>query len=124
MTHYYLYIEAGHQIDDNTRFYRVAIGESAIMQQRKAWLESYALEHGHFFVRWTIDASRFLLQVRKSLQGKARYLEGTTAHSLMKHLKTGDEDPATYYANLNRHRMLMQIDPAYYAEHTIHRFEK
>lgn len=121
MTHYYLYIEAGHQIDENTRFYRVAIGESAQMLKRKAWLESYALEHGHFFVLWTLAAISFYDECRLSLEGRARSLEPRTAHGLIHQFKTGEDDPATYYANLNRHKMLMQIDPRYYSEHTIFR---
>lgn len=121
MTHYYLYIEAGHQIDENTRFYRVAIGESAQMLKRKAWLESYALEHGHFFVRWSLDASNFYNDCRLSLEGRARSLEPRTAQALIRQFKTGEEDPASYFANLNRHKMMMQIDPRYYSEHTIHR---
>lgn len=119
MTHYYLYIEAGLQIDENTRFYRVAIGESQQMLKRKAWLESYAMEHGHFFVRWSLDALNFYNDCRRSLEGHARSLEPRTAHALIHQFKTGEEDPASYFANLNRHKMMMQIDPMYYSEHYI-----
>lgn len=121
MTHYYLYIEAGHQIDENTRFYRVAIGESAPMLKRKAWLESYALEHGHLFVLWDIDAVKFYDECKLSLEGHARSLEPRTALALIHQFKTGEEDPATYFSNLNRHKMMMQIDPRYYSDHTIYR---
>ena len=119
MTHYYLYIEAGHQIDENTRFYRVAIGESTLMLKQKAWLESYALEHGHLFVRWTLAATDFYNECRLSLEGRARSLEPRTARALIHQFKTGEEDPASYFANLTRHKMLMQIDPMYYSEHYI-----
>ena len=121
MTHYYLYIEAGHQIDENTRFYRVAIGESTPMLKRKAWLESYALEHGHLFVLWDIDAVKFYDDCKLSLEGRARSLEPRSAHALIQQFKTGEDDPASYFANLNRHKMMMQIDTRYYSEHTIYR---
>lgn len=124
MKHYYLYILAGHEIDTNTKFFRVAIGESAKELKLKAWLESYALEHGHLLALWTNSTAEFYAKCLDSLGYEFQPLLNYCADGMKRYLQTGEEDPATYHANLNRHRLLMQIDSKYYAEHTIHRFNK
>lgn len=117
MTRYYLYIEAGTHLDADTNFYKVAIGESE--QQRKiyAWLESYAIEHGHFFVRWSLDAADFLEKCVESIGPDAKPIHHIVGITLVRALKNGCEDPDTYLANQHRHEMLMRIDPKYYMFH-------
>lgn len=114
MTHYYLYIAAGHTIDSNTRFYKVGIGESEAQNKKRAWLEAYAFEHGHFFVRWSLDAVEFCVKCQQSIGIKHPDVLSVLANDLCKILATGCEEPAFYQSALNRHHLLMQIDPNYY----------
>lgn len=116
MKHYHLYIKAGVQIDQDTEFFKVAIGTSGREQKISAWLESYAMEHGHLFIVWDALAADFLTKCFASIAPlKPRY-STATAVGLRTWLQTGKEDPATYYANMQRHRLLMQIDPEYYTQ--------
>lgn len=114
MTHYYLYIAAGLQIDTSTRFYKVGIGESEAQNKKRAWLEAYAFEHGHFFVRWSLDAVEFCVKCQESIGRKFPEVLSVMANDLCKILATGCEEPAFYQSALNRHKLLMQIDPDYY----------
>lgn len=116
MKHYHLYIRAGVQIDENTEFYKVAIGTSEREQRQCSWLESYAMEHGHLFMIWDAAAVGFLDRCFTSLLPLKRHYSVISAAALGFLLKTGNEDPATFYANLQRHRLLMQIDPHYYTQ--------
>lgn len=119
MTHYYLYIAAGLTIDSNTRFYKVGVGESEAQIKKRAWLEAYAFEHGHFFVRWSLDAVEFCVKCQQSIGILHPMAQSIMANDLCKLLNGTGEEPAFYQAALNRHRLLMQIDPYYYAYHTI-----
>lgn len=114
MTHYYLYIAAGLQIDTNTRFYKVGIGESEAQNKKRAWLQAYANEHGHFFVRWNCSAVEFCCKCMESIGSSMFQLKAIMANDLCKVLGEGAEEPASYQAELNRHHLLMQIDPDYY----------
>lgn len=114
MTRYYLYIKAGVLLDEHTAFYKVACGESQKGDQMNAWLEAYAAEHGHFFVRWSIDTVGFLDQCQMSIGCKAQDIKSIAAADLIKSLKTGCEDPSCYEAIRNRHHMMMQLNPHYY----------
>lgn len=114
MTHYYLYIAAGIQVDADTRFYKVGVGESEAQNKKRAWLEAYAFEHGHFFVRWSLDAVEFCVKCQESIGRKYPEVLSVMANDLCKILATGCEEPAFYQSSLNRHKLLMQIDPDYY----------
>lgn len=119
MTHYYLYIRAGKVLDANTRFYKVGIGESQSQLRKLAWLESYALENGHFFVRWSQDAVSFMLQCQKSIGPGCSNILAVCAAELVRILRDGHAEPSSVQANINRHRLMMQIDSAYYCFNTI-----
>lgn len=119
MTHYYLYIAAGLTIDTNTRFYKVGIGESEAQNKKRAWLEAYAFEHGHFFVRWSLEAVEFCVKCQKSIGIQHPDVLSVMANDLCKILATGCEEPAFYQSALNRHHLLMQIDPNYYTCHML-----
>lgn len=114
MTHYYLYIAAGLTIDSNTRFYKVGIGESEAQNKKRAWLESYAYEHGHFFVRWSLDAVEFLARCLESVHKDLFDVLTMKADDMVGVLNGTRGEPAFYQAALNRHHLLMQIDPNYY----------
>lgn len=119
MTHYYLYIAAGLQIDSNTRFYKVGIGESEAQNKKRAWLEAYAFEHGHFFVRWSLEAVEFCVKCQESIGRQYPEVLALMANDLYKILAEGCEEPSFYQAALNRHHLLMQIDPNYYTCHML-----
>lgn len=119
MTHFYLYIEAGVQLNADTHFYKVAIGESEAQQRIYAWLESYAIEHGHFFVRWSHDAADFYQKCADSIGHDASPLAHVVGTALVRALKNGCEDPATFLANQHRHELLMRIDSNYYMYHEL-----
>lgn len=114
MTHYFLYIKAGVVLNEDTRFYKVGIGESKQGIRLQAWLEAYAAEHGHMFCRWSHDSWGFYSKCLISIGPNAQELQAITAAELKKVLRTGCEDPASYDAIMNRHKMMMAIDPHYY----------
>lgn len=114
MTHYYLYIQAGATLNTYTAFFKVGIGESDAQIRKRAWLQAYANEHGHFFVIWSPDAVDFMIKCQESIGPKAKNVVAIMANDLVRILRDGAEVPSSYQAELNRHRVLMQIDPRYY----------
>lgn len=114
MTHYYLYIKAGQELDTNTDFFKVGIGESDAQIRKRAWLQAYANEHGHFFVIWSPEAVEFMIKCQESIGPNAKNVVAVMANGLVRILRDGAEVPSSYQAELNRHRVLMQIDPRYY----------
>lgn len=114
MTHYFLYIKAGAVLNEDTRFYKVGIGESKEGMLIYAWLEAYAAEHGHMFCRWSHDAVEFYSKCIESIGHNAQLIKSIPAADLKKVLRTGCEDPACYEAIMNRHKMMMALDPHYY----------
>lgn len=114
MTHYYLYIRAGKTLCSDTRFYKVGIGESESQQRNYAWLESYAFEHGHFFVIWSPEAVDFLLKCLQSIDRDSSNIIALKAVELVRILRDGHAEPSTFQTNVNRHRLMMKIDPNYY----------
>lgn len=121
MTRYYLYIKAGVQMDEHTRFYRVAIGEGIQGRKVNAWLEAYAFEHGHFFVRNSADATDFLMKCLDSLGFNQQLLIPISGKDLVATLKGGNDDPAFWQACQHRHELMMRIDPHYYVYHELAR---
>lgn len=119
MTHYYLYIAAGLKIDHDTRFFKVGIGESEAQRKKLAWLEAYAYEHGHYFVLWSLDAVEFAVKAQQSIGMQQPDVMSIMANDLCKWLQTGCEEPAFYQSALNRHKLLMAIDPDYYVSQVI-----
>lgn len=116
MVHYYIYIECGSTLTDTARFYKVGIGQSEMGRRQMAFLESYALEHGHFFVIVSLDAWSFVEKCLGSIGKSLADVLPCTAEHLIKHFKVGEELPETYFANLQRHKLMMAIDPAYYTQ--------
>lgn len=119
MTHYYLYIKAAQTLDTDTRFYKVGVGESEVQRKKMAWLESYAIEHGHFFVLWSPEAVDFMLKCQQSIGADYYNVIALMAVELVRILRDGAPEPSSYQANLNRHRLMMQINPDYYFLNTI-----
>lgn len=119
MTHYYLYIQAGATLNTYTAFFKVGIGESDAQIRKRAWLQAYANEHGHFFVIWSPDAVDFMVKCQKSIGPEAKNVIAIMANDLVRILRDGAEVPSSYKAELNRHNLMMQVDSAYYCYNTI-----
>lgn len=119
MTRYYLYIKAGVQLDADSQFFKVAVGESQKEARVYAWLESYAYEHGHLFVRWSLPAVDFLSRCLESVDKSMFDVVNMKGKALVAFLRTGAEEPAFLQAALSRHKLLMQIDPDYYANYQL-----
>lgn len=124
MTHYFLYIKAGIQIDANTAFYKVGIGKSDKGLRLRAWLEAYAAEHGHLFCIWSKDSADFYSRCVESIGHGAPLIQEIPGDTLKEVLRTGCEEPECYYALLNRHKMMMAVDPHYYAYYQLSRRKK
>ena len=114
MTHYYLYIQAGRTLDADTAFFKVGVGRSDAQTKKFAWLQAYAHEHGHYFVIWSSEADEFLIKCRKSIGTKVKNVVAIMANDLVRILRDGAQEPSSYHAGLNRHHLMMTIDPRYY----------
>lgn len=115
MTHIYLYIECGKSLDYDSRFYYVTIGESQRETRIYTYLESYALEHGHYFVLRDAAALEFLVRCLDSINGTLSQVCQCTGKELVEHFKESAPVPYSLIANRQRHDLLKRIDPAYYA---------
>lgn len=115
MTHYYLYIHCGASLSEDSRFYKVAIGQSSRETKFFTYLESYALEHGHYFVLWDADAIEFLKKCLDSINGTLSQVIIVNGADFVKSLKENAPVPYSLNANLQRHDLLRRIDAAYYA---------
>lgn len=115
MTHIYLYIECGASLDEDANFYFVTIGESPRETSIYAYLESYALEHGHYFVLRDATALEFLTRCLISINGSLSQVRQCSGRELMDYFKESAPVPYSLVANQQRHELLKKIDPAYYA---------
>ena len=115
MTHIYLYIECGASLDEDSRFYFVTIGESEQETHICAYLESYALEHGHYFVLRDTYAIDFLTRCLISINGSLSQVRQCSGRELMDYFKESAPVPYSLTANQQRHELLKKIDPVYYA---------
>lgn len=124
MTHFYLYITADSTIDRESMFFMVGIGESERMRKHQAWLEAFAYEHGHFFVKWTSEAVEFCRKCLDSVGLKMDSVKAVKAPDLVKFLGYGEKAPIFYQSAINRHHVLMQVDSNYYFYNTIGKKKK
>lgn len=115
MTHIYLYIECGKSLDDDSRFYYVTIGESQRETRIYTYLESYALEHGHYFVLRDAAAINFLKRCLDSVNGTLSHVRQCSGKELMEYFLNSAPVPYSLTANRQRHELLKKIDPAYFA---------
>lgn len=115
MTHIYLYIECGASLDEDSRFYFVTIGESHVETRIYAYLESYALEHGHYFVLRDEAALEFLTRCLISINGSLSQVRQCSGRELRNYFMESAPVPYSLVANQQRHDLLKRIDPAYYA---------
>lgn len=65
--HYYIYIEAGAQIDLGSRFFRVGIGTSKQANRDFLFLLGHAVSSGFYFEKQSDVTDNFLKNIAKSL---------------------------------------------------------
>lgn len=116
MTRYYLYIMAGLELDNSTRFYKLSIGESERQDRVRAWLEAYALEHGHFFALCDRSCVDFLDSCLRSVAKDWRDVLITRGDAFVASLRGDGDDPVMFSQALHRHRFMRKINPNYYAQ--------
>ena len=61
MTHKYYYVSAGQICDENTRIYIVTLGQSLQGRRDYEFLRTYAIQHGHYFEKISIESDIFIL---------------------------------------------------------------
>lgn len=89
MTHKYYYVSAGKVCDENTCIYSVMIGESLQGRRDHDFLQSYAIQNGHYFATVSNESDIFIDNLVDSLAEfdiKRRHLTG---RDLVKLLRQG-----------------------------------
>ena len=67
MKHSYLYIEAGREIDESSRFFRVYVGASAQANRDYLFLLAHATNNNYFLQITSSVTDEYLLNIAKSL---------------------------------------------------------
>lgn len=109
MTHFYYYIEAGREMDDTSRVYRVAIGASIQANRDYLFLIAFSQSHGHYFEIVSESSKEFIAKVLAC----GYHLEPIFARDLVRGLKSQTANPLNQNALSNRHRFMMQTSLGY-----------
>lgn len=88
MTHKYLYIEAGAQIDATTHFFIVWLGNSKQADRDYLYLVANATNHNHYFKLWSKEVDDFIVKVRESLHLNSLPFQSVTARALVRSFKS------------------------------------
>lgn len=67
MTHYYLLIVAGEEIDETTRFFKIAVGSGAADVAGIPAMKALAAAHHWYFAKYSHETTDFLLKISLSL---------------------------------------------------------
>lgn len=87
MTHYYYYIIAGAQCDENTRLFKVGVGSSKQGQRDYLFLTAFAVEHGHYFELVSDKTDLFVHRVTLSLGGVLPSIMVLSSREMVRYLK-------------------------------------
>lgn len=87
MIHYHYYIEAGAQLDENTRIYKVGVGSSKQGRRDYLFLTAFAVEHGHYFEMVSDKTDDFVRRVTLSLGGVLPSIKVLPAREMVRYLK-------------------------------------
>lgn len=87
MTHYYYYIIAGAQCDENTRLFKVGVGSSKQGQRDYLFLTAFAVEHGHYFELVSAKTDNFVHRVTLSLGGVLPSIMVLSSREMVRYLK-------------------------------------
>ena len=88
MNSYYLYVEAGPQVDAASKFFKVSIGKGLIGSHAKNVIESYAASHGHFFNKWCAEIDEFCAKLAKSIEAHTLPIIWLSSKEMVRYLKT------------------------------------
>lgn len=112
MTHYFIYILAGHELTTTAAFYSVALGTSRQGQRDCSFLEQYAAQHGHYFARWSSSVDDFLTKVKKSLLPHVVTIQPISGRDLVRCLRTDSrvQLSAEFLSNLHHERFMLNLD--------------
>lgn len=116
MKSYYLLIVADSVIDNKTKFYRVAIGQSALDQKAFQALSMWANAHGHYFQKYCSEVDRFVFRIACSLGKKVYDLPKMTLQvsDLMKSIRDFGRTPEIPPLSKTAAFARQIIDPAAY----------
>lgn len=95
MNTYYLYVEAGPQVDAASKLFKVSIGKGLIGSHAKNVIESYAASHGHFFKRWCAEIDEFCANLAKSIEAHSLPLIWLSSKEMVRYLKTHERPSET-----------------------------
>lgn len=87
MTHYYYYIIAGAQLDENARIYKVGVGSSKQGRRDYLFLTAFAVEHGHYFEMVSGKTDDFVHRVTLSLGGVLPSIMVLSSREMVRYLK-------------------------------------
>lgn len=113
MKTYYLYIEAGAQIDKDSKFYKVGVGTSKQATRDYLYLIAYSVQHGHYFEKWSSEVATFLNQVAGSMNQKSVTLMGADARDLVRQFKAFQAVPLSAHSLRAAHQLRMVTDTDY-----------
>ena len=112
MKSYYLYIEAGQEVNDTSKFFKVAIGTSARDQRDLRTLMLWAEKNGHYFKVWSREVDDFVKNLARSLQVPILPLTWLSCRELCRYLNSQTLPPmvpAQLEAS-NHQAMLLNLD--------------
>lgn len=113
MVHYYYYVSAGAQCDENTRIYKVAVGTSKQCQRDYAFIMTYALEHGHYFEVVSSRSDDFVKRLRHSLVQFNVQLEWLSCRDLTALLRSAVSSPLSPNALHAAHQQRTTLNLTY-----------
>ena len=113
MTHRYYYVVAGQLCDGTTMAYKVAIGTSVQGKRDFEFLQSYALQHNHYFAQLSIESVTFMDNLLNSLAEFDIQLQHITGRELVKIFKSCCADPLNPSALSSANYQLKMLDTSY-----------
>ena len=113
MTCKYYYVSAGAICDDATRIYVVTLGISAQGKRDHTFLQSYAIQHGHYFEKVSLESDTFIRNLRESLSEFNIPTRLMAGRDMVKFLVKG-ESPLDFQSHLSTaNYQLKMLDTSY-----------
>lgn len=113
MTHYHLYIIAGHILDETAIFYKVGVGTSKQAQRDHQFLLDYAAKHGHFYRIIDRSTDDFYHNCKKSLYPHSVTTQLISARDLVRNLKAKLRQPLSPKSLAAAHQQAMSLNLDY-----------
>lgn len=121
MTHYYLYIAAGTELDATAKFFKVAVGSSRQSQRDYLFLLAHSVNHFHFFEIWSNDVDAFLDKCW-TLSGLNRtMLQQVSARELVRAFKSNTYPTLSQQALHNANYQRFALNVAYRIQSNLNR---